>query len=105
MPSKTAHCRATSGLGSLNSLPKALQAKEARSVGGPKWFHTKTLANMLGVLFIRAYERGEKVYLAMCSRGFDGNIKTVHNFRVEKNDFCFLIIIVSVLAGIRIVGA
>ena len=88
-----------------DELMKMRQAKEARSVGRPKWFHTKTMANMLGVLFIRAYERGEQVYLAMCSRGFDGNIRTMHNFRINRSDFCFLVIIVSVLAGIKIVGA
>ena len=88
-----------------DELMKMKQAKEARSIGASRWFHTKTMANMLGVLFIRAYERGEQVYLAMCSRGFDGNIRTMHNFRINRSDFCFLVIIVSVLAGIKIVGA
>ena len=74
-------------------------------MGGSKWLHTKALANMVGVLFIRAYERGEKVYLAMCSRGFVGDIRTIHNFQIKRSDLCFLLLIVSVLAGIRFVGA
>jgi cobalt/nickel transport system permease protein len=28
----------------------------------------------LGALFLRAYERGERVYLAMVSRGYDGRM-------------------------------
>ena len=88
-----------------DELMKMKQAKEARSVGGSNWFHTKTKAFMVGVLFIRAYERGEKVYLAMCSRGFNGNIRTIHNFRIKRNDLYFLLLILSVLVGIRFVGA
>lgn len=32
----------------------------------------KVLSNIVGILFIRTYERAERVYLAMCARGFDG---------------------------------
>lgn len=31
------------------------------------------IATSIGALFLRAYERGERVYVAMLSRGFDGN--------------------------------
>jgi cobalt/nickel transport system permease protein len=31
------------------------------------------IAKGIGALFLRSYERGERVYLAMLSRGFDGN--------------------------------
>ena len=30
------------------------------------------IAKGVGVLFLRSYERGERVYVAMLSRGFDG---------------------------------
>jgi cobalt/nickel transport system permease protein len=36
--------------------------------------HWPVLAKSLGVLFIRSYERGERVHLAMLSRGFDGTL-------------------------------
>jgi cobalt/nickel transport system permease protein len=32
------------------------------------------IAKSVGVLFLRSYERGERVYLAMLSRGFDGKV-------------------------------
>ncbi len=32
------------------------------------------VAKGVGVLFLRSYERGERVYLAMASRGFDGHV-------------------------------
>jgi cobalt/nickel transport system permease protein len=32
------------------------------------------LATTAGALFIRSYERGERVHLAMLSRGYDGSM-------------------------------
>ncbi len=88
-----------------DELMKMKQAKEARTIGGSSWFHTKVLANMIGVLFIRTYERAESVYLAMCSRGFDGKIKTIDGFRLKVKDFCFLLIMIGALTGIRTLGS
>lgn len=80
------------------------QAKAARSVGGRRWFQIKTLANMIGMLFVRAYERGESVYLAMCSRGFDGKIRTLDDFKLKRGDLFFFLIIAILLLSIRLWG-
>ncbi|MDO9575132.1 MAG: cobalt ECF transporter T component CbiQ [bacterium] len=87
-----------------DELMRMKRAKDSRAVGGKRWFHIKALANMVGVLFIRAYERGERVYLAMCSRGFNGQIKTLQNFKLNKTDFCFLLTIAMLLIVIRAIG-
>jgi len=36
--------------------------------------HWPVLARSLGALFIRSYERGERVHLAMLARGYDGTL-------------------------------
>ena len=36
--------------------------------------HWPALARTLGALFVRSYERGERVHLAMLSRGYDGTL-------------------------------
>ncbi|MGN0062737.1 MAG: cobalt ECF transporter T component CbiQ [Nocardioides sp.] len=36
--------------------------------------HWPAMARSLGALFIRSYERGERVHLAMLSRGYDGRL-------------------------------
>ncbi len=41
-------------------------------------WEAKALASSVGVLFVRSYERGERVYLAMVSRGYDGAIPQLH---------------------------
>ena len=87
-----------------DELMKMNQAKESRWVGKSKWRHIKTLANMVAVLFIRAYERGEQVYLAMCSRGFRDKIRTLHNFKLNLGDVYFLFLIAAALTVIRIIG-
>lgn len=38
--------------------------------------HWPVLARSLGALFIRSYERGERVHLAMLARGYDGRMPT-----------------------------
>lgn len=53
-----------------------------------------TLGGLLGVLFIRSYERGERVYYAMLARGFRGEVKVLHDLRVSLKDFILGFIIV-----------
>ena len=42
--------------------------------GGVPPTEVAVLARSLGALFIRSYERGERVHLAMLSRGYDGRL-------------------------------
>lgn len=79
------------------------QAKNARTVSRRRWLNVRALTNMLGVLFIRTYEKAENVYLAMCSRGFTGRIDTVNYFKINRRDICFLLILMVLLTGIRMV--
>jgi cobalt/nickel transport system permease protein len=80
------------------------QAKAARTAGGSRWFHAKALANILGHLFVRSYERGEAVYLAMLARGFDGDIRTLDEHPPTVRDFVFLGIMTAILVGLRFLG-
>lgn len=48
------------------------RAYQSRDINNKNNFRkVKILSNILGTLFIRTYERAERVYLAMCSRGYD----------------------------------
>ncbi len=59
--------------GELARMRVAMAARgyEARHLG-----QAKALATSAGALFIRSYERGERVYLAMTSRGYAGTMPT-----------------------------
>jgi cobalt/nickel transport system permease protein len=44
----------------------------------PRWlWQARAVATSAGALFIRSYERGERVHLAMLSRGFTGSMPDV----------------------------
>jgi cobalt/nickel transport system permease protein len=48
----------------------------------PRWlWQLRPLTAGLGVLFIRSYERGERVHAAMRARGFDGSMPRLHEER------------------------
>ncbi len=47
-------------------------ARESRGFVATGIQHWKVLATAAGALFIRSYERGERVHLAMISRGYEG---------------------------------
>lgn len=85
-----------------DELMRMKRAKDSRSVAGSRWFHARALANMLGVLFVRAYERAEDVYLAMCARGFDGQIRTIYDYKLGTKDFIFLTAIIGAVIVIKI---
>jgi len=85
-----------------DELMKMKQAKDSRSVGGSRWLHVKTLANMIGTLFVRSYERAESVYMAMCSRGFNGSVSTVYDLRIKNRDIFFMLVIIGALVFIKV---
>jgi cobalt/nickel transport system permease protein len=49
-------------------------ARESRGFDARDVRHWPVLARSAGVLFIRSYERGERVHLAMLSRGYTGTM-------------------------------
>jgi cobalt/nickel transport system permease protein len=54
-------------------------ARESRGYN-PRWiWQARALGAGIGTLFIRSYERGERVYLAMVSRGFAGSMPVLHS--------------------------
>ena len=65
------------------------QARDSPNVGGSRLRQLRTIGNMTGTLFIRSYERGERVYAAMLARGFDGHSRTLNHLNFRLSDVCF----------------
>ena len=55
-------------------LGRMLVAMRSRGCDPRSPRHWPVLARGLGALFIRSYERGERVHLAMLARGYDGRL-------------------------------
>jgi cobalt/nickel transport system permease protein len=49
----------------------------------------KSLGSIIGTLFIRSYERSERVYAAMLSRGFDGDFRFTTSTGLRRTDIAF----------------
>ena len=49
-------------------------ARESRGAASNRLGHARAVATSAGALFVRSYERGERVYLAMASRGYVGSM-------------------------------
>lgn len=61
----------------------------------------RVLAQTIGALFIRSYERGERVYLAMLSRGYEGKMPKLSD---ESESKWFKALIFPILAALISLG-
>ncbi len=73
----------------VDEVMRMKQARDSRNFGGRRLWQLRTIGNMTGTLFIRSYERGERVYAAMLARGFDGQSRTLHQLSFGLSDVCF----------------
>ena len=64
-------------------------ARDSRNFGLNRRNIFKTMGNMIGMLFIRSYERAERIYAAMLSRGYNGEIIVVNQLRFRLPDAYF----------------
>ncbi len=53
---------------------RMLLARRSRLIAPSLPLQWKSLSQLVAVLFLRSYERGERMYQAMCARGFQGTI-------------------------------
>ncbi|RME51394.1 MAG: cobalt ECF transporter T component CbiQ [Caldilineae bacterium] len=73
---------------------RLLRAREARSArlpggggGGSLGWRARVAGNMVGQLFLRSYERSDRVYNAMLARGFRGQFFTLNPHRMQTRDW------------------
>ena len=81
------------------------RARDSRCFGGKWIWHAKTIGHMIGTLFLRSYERGERIYIAMVSRGYDGEFNRIRSSKLKAGDFVFVSSIVLILFSVRILAA
>jgi len=54
----------------------------------PRWiWQARAVAATAGALFIRSYERGERVYLAMVSRGYAGSMPVLEDLAASRRQW------------------
>ena len=88
---------------------RLMRARASRSAdltghgGGSIRWRTQVVGGMVGSLFIRSYERSERVYAAMQARGFEGEIRHLHGHVVRPAEvawFCALLAAIVVFLAV-----
>ncbi|MEN8243143.1 MAG: cobalt ECF transporter T component CbiQ [Chloroflexota bacterium] len=89
----------------VERLLQARAARSARLPGGKKpsvLWRARVAGNMVGQLFLRSYERSDRVYNAMVARGFRGSFLTFTPHTMQRHDWIALLIFCLILAGLQI---
>jgi cobalt/nickel transport system permease protein len=86
---------------------RVMRARECRSAitgkgsGGSIRWRARVLGNMTGSLFIRSFGRAERIYDAMRSRGYDGEMKSLAATSLRRADYAALAIVFSLLSALE----
>ncbi|WP_380169047.1 cobalt ECF transporter T component CbiQ [Jannaschia sp. R86511] len=79
------------------ALARASRGFQARHLG-----HVPVVAKAAGALFIRSYERGERVHLAMVSRGFTGTMPQLAAPRPTAGQWAAVAAVWLLAAGVAV---
>jgi len=74
----------------IDEMQRMKRAKDSRCFGGRWFWQSKVIGHMVGTLFLRSFHRGERVYLAMLSRGYQGTMPGVTAGKFGVGEVFFL---------------
>lgn len=85
---------------------RLMRARAARSAvleggagGGSLAWRARVTGNMVGSLFLRSYERSERIYAAMQARGFDGTFRHMEGRTIRAGEWqAFAVVVVLLIA-------
>jgi cobalt/nickel transport system permease protein len=86
----------------LERMQKAMAARNYRA----RWlWNVPTLGHVLASLFLRSFNRGERVYVAMLSRGYDGRISLAVPTPFGGAECLFLALTLAAALAVRVTVA
>lgn len=90
---------------------RLIRARESRSAtsagersGGGVLWRAKVAGNMAGQLFLRSYERSDRIYNAMMSRGYTGHLYTLNPHEMKSSDYFVTAFVVAVIFMVQFIG-
>jgi len=84
----------------MEETMKIVRARDIRSFGN-RGRDMKTFTNLVSMMFMRTMDRSERIYQAMLSRGFTGNLVSVRKHALAPRDVVFVVLGVSVFLLLR----
>ena len=79
---------------------RIVRARNMRTFGR-KGQGMRVFIRIAGTLFVRTVERSERIYHAMCSRGFNGRIRMMKHFKCGFIDIIFAVVTITVFVILR----
>jgi cobalt/nickel transport system permease protein len=90
---------------------RLMRARDARSArlpdrrwGGSLLWRARVTGNMAGQLFLRSYDRSDRVYQAMLARGYRGHFLTLNPHQMRATDWLAMALIALWFFIIQLVG-
>jgi cobalt/nickel transport system permease protein len=90
---------------------RLLRAREARSAaapgvrsGGSVAWRAGVAGHMAGQLFLRSYERSDRVYNAMLSRGYTGHLQTMSPHELHRVDYITIALVLILILIFQVIG-
>lgn len=77
----------------IDETHRMKRARDSRSFSGKWLWQLRTIGHMIGTLFLRSFNRAERVYLAMLSRGYQGTMPGISLGRFGVEEYLFLSIL------------
>jgi len=74
----------------VDELQRMNRARDSRGFGGRWFWQSRVIGHMVGALFLRSFHRGERVYQAMLSRGYNGTMPGTTVGRFGLGEILFL---------------
>jgi cobalt/nickel transport system permease protein len=88
----------------MEETMRIVRARNMRSYGR-RGTGSRIFVRIIGILFLRTVERAERVYFAMLSRGFQGDMPTLTRSHIKAGDLIFVISVVAFLCVFRLYPA
>lgn len=74
----------------MDEMQRMRRARDSRGWHGKWLWQIKVIGHMIAALFLRSYERGERVFAAMLARGYDGGARTVYLYGFGATEVGFV---------------
>ncbi len=73
----------------IDEMPRMRRARDSRCFGGRWFWQLRVIGHMVGTLFLRSFHRGERIYQAMLSRGYNGTMPGTTGGRFGLGEILF----------------
>jgi cobalt/nickel transport system permease protein len=90
---------------------RLIRARESRSAaapnkraGGGVLWRAKVAGDMAGQLFLRSYERSDRIYQAMVARGYSGHLYTLNAHEMKSRDYFVTAFAVLLIFILQVIG-